>query len=510
MRKHDFGKALGYAPFPLIVLDPQSKLIVWTNKFTRELLSQKSSKLIHRPIEDLLDSESFAKIDRLLAHPPTAADLQKLHEEPLVFVRSGNLPLRVHCKVSEFSFFDHRYCVLWLIEGVEFEEVRRKEEAERQELIHLSRLADIGRLSAGIAHELNNPLMIVQGYAENMGFLIEAGKMDVEDFKLSIGHILKSVKRMTKIISGVKRFVRNDDFNMVKVDLNEIVPEALHLLHSQLQAVDVNLQFRSADPLYVRCDPAQIEQIIVNILNNAIHALESFEGPRKIRIQITEEKGRLILSIWNNGPEIPVEIREKILNPFFTTKQVGEGTGLGLSVSYGIMKAHNGNLRFESSKSDGTCFFLEFPKMEAEIVEIKGRGRVLVVDDEPSFTWLFANKLRLFGFEVLVADSAAEALKLVGKDPELIGAFVDFRMPEMDGLEFTRAMRKLHGSKHLVFLVSGYPLSFTEELAVKRAGVDDILSKPIPVEQLSQMAKMLAGHKKSSRFSKPRKVQSAA
>lgn len=488
MNRPDFDSLFLDIPLPLFVVDIQSQSLVWANRNFYQWIGQPSESLCGHAIEEFLDTDSALEISKNQRIERTAFACEK----PMKIVLKTGESFTAPFSLSESVLLGRSYKLVWLHRGLQLPK-SEKEMDQNQELIHLSRLADMGRLSAGIAHELNNPLMIIHGYAENLGMLLESGKMECEEFKLSLKQILKSVHRMNKILSGIKRFVRNDDFTMVTVDLNEVIPEALNLMSSQLKAARVHVEVEMNIARWVKCDPSQIEQIIVNILSNAIHALNENKTPKNIKINFHESERQLSLEIWNNGQEVPLAIREKILSPFFTTKPVGTGTGLGLSVSYGIMKSHNGNLRFSSDSDRGTSFFLDFPKIEAFVGQSDDfkKAKVLVVDDEESFNWIFANKLRLFGFEVFTTESGSEALKILGDSPEICGTFVDFRMPEMDGITLTKQIRQSFGTSHHVFMVTGFPLSFSEELNAKRAGVNQILLKPVSVDQLSEAIKVL-------------------
>ncbi len=460
-------------------------------------LGGSENNLVGASLDSLFQFKSCEHLKRQFLSSSNSRDFSELHENQLVL--QHNLSNCVFSyRLTLYSQGDADFVLMWITESPH-SMLELSNQAQQKELIHLSRLADVGRLSAGIAHELNNPLMLIQGYTENIGFLMESDKLSTEDMTYSVRQILKSISRMSKILSGIKRFVRNDEFNMVRADLNEIIPDACQLFRSRMSSIEAELEVELDVPRIVKCDPGQIEQIIMNIMNNAFHALQEIPENRKVKISFIETNETLTLKIWNNGPEVPVEFREKIMSPFFTTKKVGEGTGLGLSVSYGIMKSHNGDLRFESSEENGTCFYLDFPKLKDDTALLADQGKVLVADSEASFTWMFSNKLRLYGFEVLIAESGAEVLNMVETNPDLLGLFIDSRLPDISGLELTKTLRKIHGSKHQIFIVSSHPMSFKEELAIKRTGIDDLLEKPIPTEKLSSISRTIIEHKGTTR-----------
>ncbi|CBE67556.1 MAG: HAMP domain-containing protein [Candidatus Methylomirabilis oxygeniifera] len=219
------------------------------------------------------------------------------------------------------------------------------------QLIQSGKLAAVGTLAAGVAHELNQPLMIIRGYAQE---LLTDERVASEEIRDDLRRIEAQTTRMAAIINHLRDFSRESKGRREVTDLNRLVREALAFLGQQLKAHDV-VVVQELDPALptVWVDPLQIEQVLLNLITNARDAMES-TGMGAITIRTDVVSGsRVALSVTDTGPGIPEEIRTRIFDPFFTTKEVGKGTGLGLSICHGIIEEHGGALIMESSVADG-------------------------------------------------------------------------------------------------------------------------------------------------------------
>ncbi len=242
------------------------------------------------------------------------------------------------------------------------EERRRvNEQMERME-----KLSMVGEMVAGIVHELNTPLTTVVGFAE----VIDSAK-DLDEKELIIGKISNEAKRAKTIISSIIKFMYEGKPERTDVNVNEIIDTCLliikdPLLYDKVQVEKVLVQ--ELPKVYV--DSGQIQQVILNILNNAKQAMKTNdENNRKITI-FTELAGNHIkIKIHNNGPAISSEVLTKVFEPFYTTKKRGEGTGLGLTISYRIMKQNDGNIYVKSSKGQGVSFYIELPVSKNVVTE---------------------------------------------------------------------------------------------------------------------------------------------
>ena len=230
-----------------------------------------------------------------------------------------------------------------------------------------SKMAALGHMAGNIAHEINTPLGIISLLAEQVqigaGSFAETEGREAEALRLSDAaeKIEKTVDRISKIIESLRRFSRQDDDDPVElISLQQIVSDTLELCRQRFRVREITLHVDVADDLSCACRPVQITQVLTNLLNNAYDAVQATENPW-IRIEGRMSDDKLWLRVIDSGAGIPAAIRDKIMQPFFTTKDVGKGTGVGLSISQQIMHSHGGDLRINDVNLN-TEFVLTFPR----------------------------------------------------------------------------------------------------------------------------------------------------
>jgi len=479
----------------ILVVD-NSGTIIYGNSSV-ESLTGYGKKLEKLNILDLFKFASCKKVESAIQIVFQSESSAEQSLSDLQLTKKNGRKLHVDFSIKHLERKGSKFFVISIHDLSEMIMHQDEKESYLKELNHMSKLADIGRLTAGVAHELNNPLMIIQGFAENIQMLYEEGNVDEGEVIQQIDPIVKASDRMAKIIATMMKLSRDDDVYMVHVDLIEVIEDTLFLLKSQLRHLDITVEkdFESNVGI-VNCDPNQIEQIVLNVLNNAIHALEKNDvDSREIQITIAHNK-EIELKIWNNGPPIPKELKDRIMSPFFTTKGVGEGTGLGLFLSYGIMKAHDGDLTFESSESEGTEFTLRFPVPNIDknvIISSKAERTFLVVDDEEFIRDLLSHKLTRYGYRVLQAQNGKEALTVIEKNPDIECVITDLRMPIMDGTQFIKLLRQKN-HKTLIYAISGYAGRKSLEMKVKRLGINGFITKPIDHILFSKIVNEIEEH----------------
>ncbi|MFQ6024268.1 MAG: ATP-binding protein [Acidiferrobacterales bacterium] len=240
------------------------------------------------------------------------------------------------------------------------EELRKAQAA----LVQSEKMSAFGQLSAGIAHEVKNPLAGILGHAQ---LCLRKVKEDdpLHNYITIIEH---ETRRCTEIITNLMKFARQEKMEYEPIDLNEVVKHAMAIVDHQLSINDLKVQLNLADNLpEITGNANQLQQVLMNFAINAQQALEGRPGTVRITSS-KQDSGQVLLVFADNGPGIPEDIREKIFEPFFTTKAAGKGTGLGLSVTYGIIKDHKGEIRIESEIGKGTAFIMTFPGLVDEIV----------------------------------------------------------------------------------------------------------------------------------------------
>jgi histidine kinase len=248
-------------------------------------------------------------------------------------------------------------------------DITKRLETEQQ-LLQASKMATLGEMATGVAHELNQPLAVMESASS---FLMRKlnKKEDIEEEHLLImaQKISNNVDRATKIINHLREFGRKEDAGLEKIQVNDLLRRANELLSQQLKVRGIEVVWQLAEELpLIMTDPGRLEQVFVNLLLNARDAIEDKlstevikKGPEKIILTTSSDGDNITIEVSDTGTGIPKDQLEKIFEPFFTTKSVGKGTGLGLSISYGIIKDCGGNIHVRSKKGKGARFIIEFP-----------------------------------------------------------------------------------------------------------------------------------------------------
>ncbi len=320
------------------------------------------------------------------------------------------------------------------------------------QLIQSEKLSGIGEFVAGVAHELNNPLTSVMGFSE----LLQSAVIDPK-YNRYLDMLNKSAVRCQKIVQALLSFARRRSPERKLASVNELVEAAIEIIHYQLRTGNVEV-LASLDPALppAMVDSHQLQQVFVNIINNARQAIEAHQPKGWIKVR-TESAGDAIRIIFqDNGPGINPENLSKIFDPFFTTKDVGEGTGLGLSLCYGIVKEHGGTITPVSRPGEGAMFIVELPlrnnssdtselrraaaqSAAANVNDGKGK-RILVIDDEEPILHLLRETLEPRGYEVdIAADGESGLRQLSGKRYDLM--LCDWKMPGLNGLQVYERVR---------------------------------------------------------------------
>ena len=264
------------------------------------------------------------------------------------------------------------------------EEALAELQATQKQLIHAEKMASLGELTAGIAHEIQNPLNFVNNFSEVSNELIDEmneelekgsvseAKAIAEDLKQNLGKITHHGKRADSIVKGMLQHSRSSDGQKEPTDINNLVDEYLRLAYHGLRARDKSFNATietDFDPSIgkVNVVPQEIGRVVLNLLNNAFYAVKEkkqsapTEYTPTVSVITKKTKNGIEIRVGDNGKGMPKHIRDKVFQPFFTTKPTGQGTGLGLSLSYDIIKAHGGTLEVESEDGKGTEFIINLP-----------------------------------------------------------------------------------------------------------------------------------------------------
>ena len=386
------------------------------------------------------------------------------------------------------------YYTASLYDVTERQAAQQELERQREALRQAEKLAAMGSLLAGVAHELNNPLAIVMGRAS----LLE-GKCVDPALRSDAVRIREAAERCGRIVRTFLAMARQRPPARTEVRLNELVQGACDLLQYNLRTAGIAIEQRLQDDLpEILGDADQLGQVVLNLLVNAQQAVAQVVPPRRVLVQTGAQDRTVWLRVADNGIGVPQGTRDRIFEPFVTTKPEGAGTGLGLAVARSIAVEHGGDLQLESEPpfGRGASFRLELPVRAVPALPVEeipataqpqppGALRVLVVDDEPEVAAMMRDALEAAGHEVAAAESGLVALALL--DEGRFDAIVsDLRMPDMDGAALWRAIRARDPDPARRFLfVTGDALSPLVSDFRRESGADGI-EKPFTAADLVQ------------------------
>lgn len=402
---------------------------------------------------------------------------------------------------------------------------RRQRERLEKHVQQLQKFEAIGRLAGGIAHDFNNALGAIMGWAE----LALAETDEGSKIRERLQKVIVQTQRAAGLTSQLLSFARRQILQTKKVDLNALAVEATSLLRRVI-GEHIRVQVVAARNLHVAvADPAQIEQVIMNLCLNARDAMP--KGGELIietrNIEIDEEKGRrrqaspgnyVVLLVSDTGMGMDVATVQHIFEPFFTTKEVGKGTGLGLATVYGIVKQHGGFIEVRSEVGRGTTFEVYLPS-ETGIPDQregqrytqprKGTETVLLAEDHDGLRQSAQEMLEALGYRVILAADGAEAVRKLEANPEQIDiAILDIVMPDLSGPDAYAKMLSLRSDLGVIF-TTGYTSEATPLRAVAQNGAA-ILQKPYDATSLSQtigavLSRQVARSGRSPEITLPRK-----
>ena len=375
---------------------------------------------------------------------------------------------------------------------------RRQIEARLRES---KKMEALGILAGGVAHDFNNALAIITGNVELARQDVGPGHPALESLK----EIAKAGRRSTDLVQQILAFSRRQTLERKPTALSMVVLESVRLLRASIPAkVNIKVDCKPDIPV-VLAAVTPIKQILLNLCNNAAHAVEGQERPGVIEVRleacaVDEARGDLqpgryaCLTVRDNGSGMDEAVRSHLFEPFFTTKPVGQGTGLGLSVVHGIAQAHGASIEVDSTAGEGTTFRIYFPAVEVPVLDVaapapsttpvQGKGKhILFVDDEQGLVLLIQRLLTRQGFLFSGYDDPREALAAVRADPDQFDLVVtDYNMPHISGLELAQAVKAIRPGLPVI-LASGY---ITEELRAEApaAGIRELIYKPDTVDDL--------------------------
>ncbi len=440
---------------------------------------------------DLLAPEEAERVARLLQRLPEGAP-EFIGE--IQVRRQGEGPVPVEAGGAVLTIGAQRYGL------VSFRDITERKQLQVQ-LQQAQKMEAIGTLAGGIAHDFNNILAAILGYSELALLDINASN----PAHMNLQEAIKAIHRGKDLVKRILAFSRQDEQRKKAIDISDVVEETLKMVRALIPAsIDIQPRIQTAVGT-VEADPTQIHQVILNLCTNAAHAIGEARGTIRVELEhqvLTELPERVhselipgtyaCLTVADNGAGIPSDLLGKIFEPYYTTKDSGQGTGIGLAVVHGIIKNHGGVVTAASQIGEGSTFSVYLPIIKGE-VEPKvqdraekptGSERILLVDDEKALQDIGEQMLQHLGYRVVAAGGSREALDLFRQSPDAFDLVItDMTMPYMTGEELARQLLAIRPGLPII-LCTGFSEKVTPENA-RQLGIRDYLLKPLTIDQLA-------------------------
>jgi two-component system, cell cycle sensor histidine kinase and response regulator CckA len=465
-----------------VIKFPNHRLLNLTGYTEKELTSVPFSCFIHTEDKDMV-MERYQKRLR-------GEDVPSTYSLRIISKAGGTLWVEVNAVLIDW---EGRTSVLTFLRDIT---VQKKLE---EQLLHSQKMEAIGTLAGGVAHDFNNLLMGILGYTSLMLMKTDKTHPFYENLK-TIERQVESGADLTRQLLG---FARGGKYDVRPVNVNDLIIKTSDIFGRTKKEITVHKKLQE-DLHTIEADSGQIEQVLLNLYVNAWQAMpaggELYLESRNVILD--EQESRLFnsnpgeyvkISVTDTGVGMDSETQKRIFEPFFSTKSVGKGTGLGLASAYGIIKNHGGLINVYSEKGHGTTFTIYLPASVKEAVETKpaedsllsGDETILVVDDEQINVELMKELLEKLGYKILTAQSGKKAIELYrehSKDIKLV--ILDMIMPEMNGKETLLSLMETD-KKVMVLLSSGYSIN-GEAAKILEMGCKGFIQKPFRVEELSR------------------------
>lgn len=395
----------------------------------------------------------------------------------------------------------------------ERKQIEQEKRNLQAQLLQAQKMEAIGTLAGGIAHDFNNILGAVLGFTEMARDTLPPGSFAVK----SLDKVLEASQRAATLVKQILTFSRQTGIERVPLLPGHIVKEAINLIRPSLPSTIAIKQPVDTATKPIFADPTQVHQILLNLCTNAFHAMEQTGGALEIALNDCElsqtdlqqhpevHPGNfVVLSVSDTGTGIDPDVWGRIFDPYFTTKAVGKGSGLGLSIVHGIVTGYGGFITSENNLGSGTVFRVYFPAIDQEIVledkpvEVlqSGTEHILFVDDEEMLADLGKATLEHLGYTVTMRTSSLEALTVFQDCPDHFDAVItDQTMPGMTGMNLVRQILKIRPNMPII-LCTGYSTLISEEQA-KAEGVQGFAMKPLSKDMMATLLRTVLDRKKT-------------
>lgn len=405
---------------------------------------------------------------------------------------------------------------LGVIHDVSDRKLAEKEKEKLESRLQQSqKMEAVGTLAGGIAHDFNNILGIILGYTE----LAKEDAPPDSNFVKDLDRVLEAGNRAKDLVKQILSFSRQSQVERMVLKPQPVIGEFLKMLRASIPTTIEIRQNIAPDCGAIDADPTQLHQILMNLCTNAFHAMENKGGILNVGLQVARtipvelQAGKnatddtfLELSISDTGQGIGPDIINNIFDPFFTTKDQGKGTGMGLSITYGIVKDYHGTITVDSQLGEGTTFHVYLPlsrkdapqTSENKVISIEGRERILFVDDEELLATMGKDMLERLGYHVTVRQSSLEAIELFQNRPDDFDLVItDQTMPGMTGLDMAKRMLQIRFDIPII-LCTGYS-SMVDEKVAKAQGIKRFALKPLNKSATAKLIRQVLDEGSSAR-----------
>jgi two-component system cell cycle sensor histidine kinase/response regulator CckA len=475
---------------PDAILVHSKGTILYANPAADRVFGLEGQSLIGHSVIDLVPPDTREMIARRVANPPTGKVLAEHRMQ-----RMDGLPFDAEIVGSSVAYHGHPARFLVIRDVTERRQVQ-------EQLVQTSKLATLGEMAAGLVHELSQPLNIIRLTAEGALLFIERGKATPEWQAQQFELIAEQSQRTAEIIDDIRIFSRRDTSPIQVFDAIGAVRSALSVLEGQMRPDEIEIETDLPEqPVPVRGRRVQLEQVVMNLLSNAHHALKEKQDSdtggwaATVSISAARRGNNVLITVEDTGPGIPPQVRSRIFEPFFTTKEAGRGTGLGLSVSFGIINSMGGRLEIKD-RPVGACFTITLPVDDMAAVAVEEEreaprplpqqtGHIMVVDDEQTAAATVGRYLEELGHRITLCTSGSQAYDTFMRDPADV-VITDLRMPSGGGEKLVERLRDFDPLLPIV-IVTGH-LGATERLAENLQ--DDrctVLKKPVALARLGDI-----------------------
>jgi PAS domain S-box-containing protein len=485
----------------IIMMDPEGRISYW-NSAAEQILGYTKDDALHQDVHRLLAPECYHESFQTglteFFSAGSGPAIGQTRELTAIKKDGEHIPIELSLSAVKIGGLWHAVGIMR--DMTERHRIQQEKSNLQLQLFHSEKLATIGTIAAGVAHEINNPLMIVNGFIEKVAWQMKTqagGEVPAKSIEIA----RHAVARITSIVGSLRTYARADTEHVETVDIHKSIDEMVVFVQQVAKNRGIVIHKNLAsDTLYVRGNFGKIQQVLVNLLNNACDAVSERPWGREIHIETLADEKSVVLCLKDNGNGIPAANMHKIFEPFFTTKPVGKGTGLGLSISRTLIESFGGSLTVSSEEWVGATFRITLPRLlqprnvnHARHEEGKGavqplqlHGEVLVVDDETHLCTLITEFLKDAGLVATAVDDARTALDLLQKKRfDLV--ITDMQMPGLSGMDLIRKAKTLELQSQTKFILTtgGITTNFSaEERASLYELIHGYLVKPFEQDQI--------------------------